>query len=207
MRLFPPIPRVRVCASLRLRLPQLPLRRVRAHALAFFLRISQTRSRGFSLLRCARSCGRPHQLRLHSTLRRRRSAGRPLQVSRAHSLARYRSHHHPRARLPTRRPRSIRKSTRSRLSLTRRATERTATAASTTSLRAASSWSTRKAYLPTGACSARSLHSQHYITQDDPHNVPDFDIERRLQLKTYTEVLHELSQISRSQVHRFPRSR
>ena len=33
------------------------------------------------------------------------------------------------------------------------------------------------------------------ITQGDPQNAPDLDIERRLPLKTYTEALHELSQI------------
>ena len=33
------------------------------------------------------------------------------------------------------------------------------------------------------------------ITQDAPQNAPDLDIERHLPLKTYTEALHELSQI------------
>ena len=33
------------------------------------------------------------------------------------------------------------------------------------------------------------------ITQDDPQNAPDLDIERPLPLKTYTEVLHDLCQI------------
>ena len=33
------------------------------------------------------------------------------------------------------------------------------------------------------------------ITQDDPQNALDLNIERRLPLKTYTEALHELSQI------------
>ena len=33
------------------------------------------------------------------------------------------------------------------------------------------------------------------ITQDDPHNASDLEIECRLPLTTYTEALHELSQI------------